>query len=62
VLENRSLVEGLTVAVASNEVTIPEDDDQLPIYAPDIVWHPEITTRLEGGGRGEGTGLTPDDV
>jgi len=62
VLENRGAVDGLTVAVVSNEVTIPEDNDKLPIYSPEVKFWPEITTSLQGQGRGEGTGLTADQV
>lgn len=58
ILDNRGLVDGLTVAVVSNEVTIPENDNLLPIYAPTVELYPQITTNLHGGGRGEGTGFT----
>ena len=60
VLEDKSHVKGLLVFVVSNEVTIPEDDTQLPIYAPNVQIHPEVTTNREGTGRGDGTGLTRD--
>lgn len=53
---------GLQVFVVTNEVTLPEDDSQLPTYADDVVIHPEITTNRNGGGRGEGTGLTSDGM
>jgi tyrosinase len=62
IVENRSDVNGLTVFVVSNEVTVPEDEAQPPIYAPDVTIYPEITTNVNGGGRGEGTGLTADDM
>lgn len=48
--------------VVSNEVTIPEDEGRLPIYAPDVTLYPEITTNQQGGGRGGGTGLTAGDL
>lgn len=50
------------MAVVSNEVTIPEDDNLLPIYSPNVIFYPEITTNEDGGGRGEGTGLTNDQL
>jgi len=62
IIENRSDVGGLTVFVVSNEVTIPEDEAQLPIYAEEVKIHAEITTKPNGTGRGEGTGLTAGDV
>lgn len=42
--------------------TIPEDDTQLPIYAPDVAIYPAITTNRQGSGRGDGTGLTESDI
>ena len=42
----------LKVMVISNEVTLPEAADQLPVYAEHVRVHPEVTS-----GRGEGTGL-----
>ena len=56
-LENRAAVEGLTVFVVSNEVTVPEEEHRLPIYAPDVTIHRQITTDRNGAGRGDGTGL-----
>ncbi|OCL03657.1 Di-copper centre-containing protein, partial [Glonium stellatum] len=56
IVDNRSNVDHLTVFVVSNEVTVPENEAQLPIYAPDVKIYPEITTNMNGGGRGEGTG------
>ena len=58
VLENRSDVDGLLVFVVTSEVTITEDDTQLPIYAPNVEIHPKISTNRELDGRGDGTGLT----
>jgi hypothetical protein len=46
--------------VVSNKVTLPEDDSQPPVYDDNVTIHPEITTNLSGGGRGEGTGLTAE--
>lgn len=58
VLDDRSQLPGLKVFVVSNEVTIPEDENQTPTYAHDVRIHPEITTKEDGSaGRGEGTGL-----
>ena len=48
----------MKVLVASNEVTLPEGDGRLPIYAPDITLYPEVTTNAQGGARGDGTGYT----
>ena len=58
VLPNRSDVAGLLVFVVSNEVTLPPDEGEFPTYAPTVKVHPSITTNVQGGGRGEGTGLT----
>lgn len=55
---NRAQVDGLTVFVISNKVTLPEDASQPPVYDGNVTIHPEITTNMSGGGRGEGTGLT----
>ena len=60
-LDDRSLVRGLTVFVVSNKVTIPNDESQVPIYAPDVKIYPEITTNRDGSGRGDGTGLINQD-
>ena len=62
VLPNRRDVAGLLVFVVSNEVTLPADEGEYPIYAPDVKVHPSITTKEYGGGRGDGTGLTPDNA
>ncbi|KAH7353162.1 common central domain of tyrosinase-domain-containing protein [Pyrenochaeta sp. MPI-SDFR-AT-0127] len=62
VADSRSEVAGLTVFVVSNKVTLPEDDAQLPVYAKEVDIHPQITTNLEGHGRGDGTGLAVGDV
>lgn len=58
IVNTRSDVRGLVVFVVSNEVTVPASDGQLPIYAPDVTIHPEITMNRDGEGRGDGTGLT----
>ncbi|KAL9621323.1 MAG: hypothetical protein Q9160_004214 [Pyrenula sp. 1 TL-2023] len=60
IVEDRSEVANLTVYVVSNEVKLPEDNSQLPVYAPDVTIYPEITTARNGEGRGNGTGLTAD--
>ena len=57
-MTDRSAVEGLTVFVVSQEVTLPEGDAGFPSYAPSVTPYPQITTNAQGGGRGEGTGLT----
>ncbi|KAF2197120.1 Di-copper centre-containing protein [Delitschia confertaspora ATCC 74209] len=63
VVKDRSAVAGLTVFVVSNEVTLPEDEYQLPIYADTVTVYPEITTKKDSSeGRGEGTGLTENDL
>ncbi|KAF7507389.1 hypothetical protein GJ744_010448 [Endocarpon pusillum] len=55
----RGDVQDLVVSVVTNEVTIPENLDELPIYAPNVNIYPEITTKTDGATpRGEGTGLT----
>jgi hypothetical protein len=55
----RGNVEDLVVSVVTNEVTIPENPDELPIYAPNVDIYPAITTKADGATpRGEGTGLT----
>jgi tyrosinase len=54
-------VEGLVVSVITNEVTIPENPDDLPIYAPTVDVYPRITTKVDGvTPRGDGTGLTDE--
>jgi tyrosinase len=54
-------VEELVVSVITNEVTIPEDPDDLPIYAPNVDIYPRITMKLDGvTPRGDGTGLTDE--
>lgn len=62
ILPNRSDVAGLLVFVVSNEVTLPADEGEFPIYAPTVQVHPSITTNLQGGGRGDGTGLTHENA
>lgn len=52
----------LTVSVISNEVTVPSAPDRLPIYAPDVTLYPEVTTNVNGGSRGDGTGLTENGI
>ena len=59
VLDDRSQLPGLKVFVVSNEVTVPEDETQLPTYAFNVTIHADVTTKPDGTGRGEGTGLTP---
>ncbi|OTB03798.1 hypothetical protein M426DRAFT_12300 [Hypoxylon sp. CI-4A] len=55
----RDEVADLLVILVSNEVQIPEDPLALPIYAPNLVPYPEVTTKADGSsGRGEGTGFT----
>lgn len=55
----RNEVDDLLVAVVSNEVRIPDDPAALPVYAPNLVPYPEVTTKADGSsGRGEGTGFT----
>ena len=61
-MEDRSQVTGLTVFVVTNEVTLPEDESALPVYAHEVEIHPEITTNANGNGRGDGTGLTAGDL
>lgn len=51
-------MDGLTVFVVSNKVTLPEDESQPPVYAEGVTIHAEVTTKPNGEGRGEGTGLT----
>ena len=58
VLDNRSAVDGLTVFVVSNKVTVPDSIDEMPTYDDNVTVYPEITTNTNGAGRGEGTGLT----
>lgn len=41
----RGDVQNLVVSVVRNEVTIPENLDELPIYAPSVGIYPEITTK-----------------
>ena len=53
----RGQVGDLKVSVISNEATVPEAEDQLPVYAEQVQVHPEATTAADGTGRGEGTGL-----
>ena len=48
----------MTVFVVSNKVTVPDDPDEMPIYDEEVTVYPEITTKQNGAGRGEGTGLT----
>lgn len=62
IVNTRSDVRGLVVFVVSNEVTVPKSDGQLPIYAPDVTIHPEITTNMDREGRGDGTGLTAGQI
>ncbi|KAF2753869.1 Di-copper centre-containing protein [Pseudovirgaria hyperparasitica] len=60
---DRSRVDGLIVAITSNEVTLPDDDGQ-PVYSPEVKVWAEATTNLAGdAGRGNDTGYAgPDGV
>jgi len=49
---SRAGMEGLKVMVVSNEVTVPEGEAELPVFAEGVTVHPEATR-----GRGDGTGL-----
>ncbi|KAL2672722.1 hypothetical protein Neosp_013436 [[Neocosmospora] mangrovei] len=49
---------GLLVGVVSNEVTLPDTENDFPTYSEYVKVYPEITTNREGNGRGEGTGVT----
>lgn len=55
---HRDDLKGLLVGVVSNEVTLPGTADGFPSYSEYIKVYPEITTNRDGGGRGEGTGVT----
>jgi tyrosinase len=55
---SRGEVADLVVSVISNEVTVPTNDDEFPIYSDEVQVYPECTTARNGEGRGEGTGLT----
>jgi tyrosinase len=55
-------VPGLKVFVVSNKVTVSEDPNVPPVYAPDVKIYPEITTNRDGQGRGEGSGLIAAEV
>jgi tyrosinase len=62
-IDDRSSVDGLKVFVVTNEVTLPQHENELPTYEYDVTPVLEITTKLGGeGGRGEGTGLTRMDL
>jgi tyrosinase len=61
IVQDRSEIAGLTVFVVSNKVTLPESETELPIYDEDVTIYPEITTNMNGAGRGDGTGLTAGD-
>lgn len=60
VVTDQSAIDGLTVFVVSNEVTVSADPDVLPEYADLVTIHPAATTRAntEDQGIGHGTGLT----
>lgn len=63
VLNDRSQIPGLLIAVISNEVHIPTNETALPVYSPNVTVRPEITTKADGSaGRGEGTGYTGQPV
>lgn len=53
---HRDAVDGLLVGVISNRVTLPEDG--FPEYSQDVTVYPAVTTRRDGSGRAEGTGVT----
>lgn len=53
----RGQVADLKVSVVSNEVSLHKGPGRLPVYAEDVRVHPEVTTAVDGRGRGEGTGL-----
>jgi tyrosinase len=58
VVEQRAQVDGLTVFVVSNKVTVPIHDNSMPTYEETVDIHAAVTTNLNGTGRGDGTGLT----
>ncbi|KAM0544970.1 hypothetical protein ACHAPJ_011550 [Fusarium lateritium] len=57
----RNLLPGLLLGVVSNEVTPPNTAEGFPSYSENVTVHPEITTRRDGSGRGDGTGATRDE-
>lgn len=58
----RGDVDDLTVSVASNGVTVPPSSDILPTYDAEVTLCSEITTKVNGGSRGDGTGLTQNGM
>ncbi|KAK2038005.1 Di-copper centre-containing protein [Colletotrichum somersetense] len=52
----RGRLSNLLVSVVTNEVTVPDSPTGLPRYADEVVPRPEVTTKRNGGGRGDGTG------
>lgn len=61
-LDDPSAVTGLKVFVVTNDVTVPDDLNTIPQYAPEVRIHTGITTNLNGEGRGKGTGLVEGEV
>ncbi|KAI1057476.1 hypothetical protein LB507_011584 [Fusarium sp. FIESC RH6] len=52
---------GLLVGVVSNKVTLPQNANEFPSYSEHVTVHPKITTRRDGTGRAEGTGVTEQE-
>uniref|UniRef100_L2GER5 tyrosinase n=1 Tax=Colletotrichum fructicola (strain Nara gc5) TaxID=1213859 RepID=L2GER5_COLFN len=57
-VQDRQNVGNLLVSVVTDEVTIPSNPSDLPVYAPDVVVRPDCTTNRQGSGRGHGTGYS----
>ncbi|KAI8159016.1 hypothetical protein K4K49_005078 [Colletotrichum sp. SAR 10_70] len=57
-VQDRQNVDNLLVSVVTDEVTIPSNPSDLPVYAPDVVVRPDCTTNRQGSGRGHGTGYS----
>jgi len=56
----RDQLPGLLVGVISNKVTLPQNANEFPSYSEHVTVHPKITTRRDGTGRAEGTGVTEE--
>lgn len=56
----RDQLPGLLVGVISNKVTLPQNPNEFPSYSGHVTVHPKITTRRDGTGRAEGTGVTEE--